>query len=243
MYLLKVNNFLLPACFFSKNAVIYNHQFGECGETMEKQNAYDMMRNNRREQIVQTTKRMILERGIEGINKPMLAEELGVSRVTLHKYFKSIDEIIVEIQKEIVSTTLKPEYLILKESINRENFPETIRALLAHALENAEDLIFTNIFDIYVRNRAEDPLLADVYEDFVKATDTFPAYIQFLQNQSLIRTDIPSEKIAFNLNYILIGALERMLILKSSPKRYVPVSFDEYLDALVEMVTAYLEAR
>jgi TetR/AcrR family transcriptional regulator, cholesterol catabolism regulator len=64
---------------------------------MEKQSYKEREKHRRKEEILATAERLLLERGYANLNMDELAEVVGISKPTLYQHFKSKEELAAEV--------------------------------------------------------------------------------------------------------------------------------------------------
>ncbi|MDA6082599.1 helix-turn-helix domain containing protein, partial [Escherichia coli] len=62
----------------------------------------DELRIRRRTEILDEARELFLEKGLPRVTMRDISKEVGVSTVTLYKYYKSVDEIAAEVKRQIL---------------------------------------------------------------------------------------------------------------------------------------------
>lgn len=91
------------------------------------------MRDERKQEIIDTAKRLFFEHGVEHTTISMLVEEMGVAHGLFYYYFKSKDEVIKSVLEDI-SGELKKE-LVDNIKDSDKDFIEKLRFLIKRLYE------------------------------------------------------------------------------------------------------------
>lgn len=130
---------------------------------------YETMRGARREDILNAAKTRICRGGIAGTTMKDIANDLGISRQTLYKYFSGIDTLAYAVQKEILRHMTDWRARDAETEHNPfDAIQNTLTAFFRYAEAHPEDFLFVSIFDAhYSRNAAAEGLRED-YGGFLK---------------------------------------------------------------------------
>lgn len=110
------------------------------------------IRFKRRESILESAKRLFLEKDWNGMTIGHIASEAGISRVTLYKYFNSMQDIIFELQvrclREIASR-MNP--MGKAGGTGAEKLSRMMQGLLGVFRDRKEEIRFVAMFDHHYR--------------------------------------------------------------------------------------------
>lgn len=122
---------------------------------MDKAAYFEQMRQKRRNEILDAARKMILTQGIDAFNIQQLARELDISTVTLYKYFKNSEDIILALQEQIVTEQrLSPvEYSAEDDPLHL--FLDFHRALYRDILKHRENVTLLALFEVYLRGKPQ----------------------------------------------------------------------------------------
>lgn len=172
---------------------------------MDQAAYFAQMRQRRRAEILLCARKMFLTQGIAAFNIQQLARDLDISTVTLYKYFKNSDDILIALREQILQEI---QEISFAENLSRSGTPlESLQTLLKNfyteVLRKKDDLsllllsdwhpssgktINENIFQPYI-NRLEEPLLNLLHlaesEDYLKADLNITDSYLFLQQMNL----------------------------------------------------------
>ncbi|MBP1964971.1 TetR/AcrR family transcriptional regulator [Paenibacillus aceris] len=176
-----------------------------------KQHA-DQFRVKIKEEILEATKELILEKGITGVTIMDISKKVGVSRVTFYKYYNSIHEITFDIQIQILSEM--NEQSLTNESKGKtgaERF-EDLLSIFARGFKTHRDNIrFLAIFDHAYEKQYPSPELKQKYKEKI-ALLKLP-FIQVLQSgleDGSLKANQPAERLALMISQALIGLMQRL---------------------------------
>ena len=110
------------------------------------------LKESRKGDILQCAKSIFMEQGFAHVTMKDIANKAGISRTTLYKYFKNIDEIAYTIQAVLVSEIDCSEGQRLGEYDSLEGkLSSIIEQSFEYTLSHMENRRFTMMFDSYYR--------------------------------------------------------------------------------------------
>ncbi|MCM3271069.1 TetR/AcrR family transcriptional regulator [Paenibacillus elgii] len=170
-------------------------------------------RNKRREDIIQGAQQLFLEQGLSLVTLKDVAEFCGISKVTLYKYFKSLDEIIFEVQINVLSAFGRVAY----HSPSGDNGFEKMRRMLEHMISvsehNAGSVRFIAMFDAFYRENYVNEELESRYISFLRRnTHPFYAILEEGISDGSVRSDIDINVLTFTLSNVVVASLQRMIV-------------------------------
>ncbi|MER6974526.1 TetR/AcrR family transcriptional regulator [Nocardioides sp. NPDC057767] len=146
-------------------------------------------RHDVRTAILETAWALARERGVRGITMALVAEQTGISRATLYKYFHGIDEMLVAGHAEHVA-----QHLSHLEAVRSE--APTAGAGLRAMLQGYAGICFhrgasatADLHGLVHRGKEHERNSADVMTLFTKA-------VREAQDRGQARTDIAAEELA-----------------------------------------------
>jgi len=106
--------------------------------------------NKNNEEIIHAGKKLFLRNNFHNIKITDICTLAGVSRVTFYKYFKTIDELIFEVQINILNNMMQ----FIKDRSNftvsgKESIKTVLYAWVDFAKEHKEEMKFIVSFDLY----------------------------------------------------------------------------------------------
>lgn len=120
---------------------------------------------------------ILQERGLKGLNMDQLAQEIGISKATLYKYFRSREELVELIVNQRISA-MRDFVLVL----NDQSIPYPIRyekcmSLVAGAMEGVSNTFLGDVKEAYPRIFK---MLDDLIEFSLKVLENY--YSQGIEN-------------------------------------------------------------
>jgi len=138
---------------------------------MDQSAYFEQMRNKRKTEILCAARKLMLAFGPDAFNMQQLARTLDISTVTLYKYYKNSDDIVLALQQDILQDL---EFTLKHKSDNLTNY---LTHIYMTALEHREDMTLLFLFDVHNRylesaHKIENPFFA--FEgDFYSAIKAF----------------------------------------------------------------------
>jgi AcrR family transcriptional regulator len=153
-----------------------------------------------RDAIIDTTASLIAERGLRGVTMSQIAEQTGIGRATLYKYFADVESILVAWHERHVSDHLR--YLT------------ELRDQADHALERLEAVLEGYAFISYQVSREQHgaDLVALVHQGqhVARAQHQLNRFLRDLlvdaSNAGHIRDDVPADELLSYCLYALAAA-------------------------------------
>lgn len=190
--------------------------------------------DEQRQHILDTAEALFLEKGIANTSMVELARAVGITKVTLYRYFANKDEIAIQIQIRMlkkVRAVVKPTV----EEYTREEMKQTVRAHLENYNQLQDAYRFMGMFDqIYLDNPADKELVAWTKEQ-LESSDWRDAE----HKKGRERYPNPSERSV--ISSALIWFLEKMALRGELTWADSSIPVQEHLKIYEEMVITYLE--
>jgi len=205
----------------------------------------DQHRNKRREDIIQGAQQLFLERGLSSVTLKDVVELCGISKVTLYKYFRSLDEIIFEVQINVLSAFWQDDNL---HSPRGNNGFEKVRYLLEHMINVSEQqanyVRFIAMFDAFYRENYVNAELEARYITFLrKGTHPFYALLDEGLSDGSIRSDIDINIVTFTLSNVVTATLQRMIVRGKVLQLDQGVEPAAVMEHMKDMVLTYLKPQ
>jgi AcrR family transcriptional regulator len=198
-------------------------------------------RNRRREEIIRAAQELFLENDLSGVTMKDIGQKLGISRVTLYKYYNSIDELAFEVQMKVLEDLF--EYI--NSHTTGENAIEILRNMLLAWWEftkiEPSHLRFIGLFDHYYRDRYPTHELEERYRKFIACS--FPSTVQFIREgilESSIRSDLNPVKTSAMIANTMMSMTQRMASRGHILRLEQEIDPNEMLLQLIDMIMDYL---
>lgn len=214
---------------------------------MDKAAYFEQMRQKRRNDILDAAKKMILTQGIDAFNIQQLARELDISTVTLYKYFKNSEDIMLALQEQIIETHSPVPDISRIDINNCDSDPLTIfldfhRALYRNILRQRENVTLLALFDVYLRNKSsytENRPLFSFY--FPQVSDFLTGLLEHAKEKGQIAPAVQIPKI-FSFISCLNAAFIRQIGLMGDENFEQQKDFIQWqTDQLVDLIRLYLK--
>jgi len=163
--------------------------------------------------IMETTKALILEMGITNITIMDISKKTGISRVTFYKHYNSIHEIVVDIQIRILSEMVEAiKSDLSKGNSGAEKLRNTLKSFIAFFKSHREDFRFIGIFDHAYGKQFPSEELEQKYSDTLARIKSPISDVldSGLTDLSLKKTDSDTDLIAITIFHSLMGLMQRL---------------------------------
>lgn len=193
-------------------------------------------KNKNREDIIIAGRKLFLQNNFINVNIKDICNLACVSRVTFYKHFKSIDELIFEVQIDILNNMT--DFIISRDDVKAsgiERLKLVLNAWIAYAKEYREQMKFSVLFDLYYDTNEE---VNSMYEKFISEEsdkDFLHTIVCKGIEDKTLRQDLEPIKTEYYIYQTITGAVQRMSYTRL-PIKYGVVSFDEIADSIVEMI-------
>lgn len=214
-------------------------------------NYYDKLRDERRELILETAKKLICKKGISDTTVLEIAAIIGLSRQTVYKYFDNVDEMAYAIQKELICKMGRYGESVIAEIMSDESSALTalnkqLKEFFRYTELHTDDFLFITIFDAYYNSRPVNAELDKDYSAFFKAPALFESFSLVLkrgQQSGEIRADL-SEKKAYVFFMNLFMALCSRLALLGRNQNSLSQEDKSIVEAyFIDMLESFLRPR
>ena len=119
---------------------------------MDQTAYFEQMRQKRRTEILTAAKTMITKQGLNAFTFQQLAKTLDISTVTLYKYFKNSEDIMLAMKQQILTDDSLFGQLIPEEGDLVDRFFQAIRNLFSLIMKRRKEFTLLCLIDIYMRN-------------------------------------------------------------------------------------------
>lgn len=193
-------------------------------------------KNKNREDIIIAGRNLFLKNNFINVNIKDICNLAGVSRVTFYKHFKSIDELIFEVQIDILNNMT--DFIISKDDVQAsgiQRLKTVLNAWVDYAKEYKEQMKFIVLFDLYYDRNEK---VNSMYDNFI-GEENDKDFLHSIVNKGIkdksLRQDLDPTKTEYYIYQTITGVVQRMSYTRL-PKKYGEVSFDEIADSVVEMI-------
>jgi len=200
-------------------------------------------RDSRRETIVDAAERLFLRLDFAAVNMSAVAEEAGISRPTLYKYFPSLDELALAVEMRAMDELYQVEERWLDiEGRAIERIEGLLRELAGLALESPAHLRFSGLFDHHYRSGYSSRAMAESYGDFLGRFDRIERLVAEGMADGSLRHDLEAHRTAYAIGNAYLSLLQRVAsrreLLEIEQRVKARDIFDDYIDMALAWVAA-----
>lgn len=199
-------------------------------------------RNKRRQEIILAAQELFLEKDLPGVTMKDIGHQLGISRVTLYKYYNSIDELAFEVQMKVLDDLFR---FVDSHKIG-ERADEKMRNLLLawqdFTRTRPSHLRFIGLFDHYYREKYPTFELEEKYRIFIR--NVFPSPVQLILEgieDGSIRPDLDPAKSSAMIANTMMSMTQRMASRGNILRVEQEIDPGEMMRQLIDMIMAYLK--
>ena len=187
-----------------------------------------------RQNILDTAEAVFLEKGIAKTSMVELARAVGITKVTLYRYFANKDEIAIQIAIRMlkkIRDVVRPTV----EEFTREELKHTVRAHLENFSQLQDAYRFMGMFDqIYLDNPA-DKALAVWAKEQLSSSD----WRDVNRERAKVKYPNPSERAV--IMSALFWFLEKLALRGELTWSDADIPIEEHLMVFEAMIEAFLE--
>ncbi len=194
------------------------------------------VRSKNREEIIAAGRDLFLKNNFPNVNIRDICTLAGVSRVTFYKHFKSIDELIFQVQIDILNNMT--DFIINRDNIEAsgiERLKLVLYAWMDFAKNFKDQMKFIVLFDLYYETNEE---LNYRYENFI-SEENDKDFLHSIINKGIedksLRSDLDPTITEYYIYQTITGVLQRMSYTKL-PMKYGVVSFEEIAISVIDMI-------
>ncbi len=161
---------------------------------MDKTAYFEQMRRKRRNEILAASRKMILKQGVSAFNIQQLARSLDISTVTLYKYFRNIDDIMLALKEQIIEDAFSRLILSApspKDKSGLETFLNLIRNFYGEVLKSRDDVTLLLLFEVHTRNIPISDANENAFYAYTeKLNQKMTDLLQMAKNDGSVKSDI-----------------------------------------------------
>jgi AcrR family transcriptional regulator len=198
------------------------------------------IKNKNREDIIAAGRELFLKNNFTNVNVKDICMLACVSRVTFYKHFKSIDELIFQVQIDVLDNMV--EFITARDDVNAsaiDRLKLVLGAWIDFAKEFGNQMKFMVLFDLYYdRNEKSN----EMFENFINEEndkDFLNSIINKGIKEKTFRQDLDPVKTEYYIYQTITGVLQRMCYAKL-PCKYGIVSYEEIAFSVVDMIIKYI---
>ena len=187
-----------------------------------------------RENILDTAETLFLEHGIANTSMVQIARAVGITKVTLYRYFANKDEIALQIQVRMLKK-IRDVVFPVTEEFSREELKRIVQAHIASFHELQDAYRYIGMFDqIYLDNPADKALA-----EWTKAQLAASEWRDRNRDDSLKKYPNSSERSV--VMSTTIWFLEKLALRGELTWSDAAIPMEDHLRIFEEILMAYLE--
>ena len=200
------------------------------------------LKNKNREEIISAGRELFLKNNFPNVNIRDVCTLAGVSRVTFYKHFKSIEQLIFEVQINILNNMT--DFIIARDNIHAsgiERLKLVLHAWMEFAKKFKDQMKFIVLFDLYYDTNEE---VNFKFENFISEENDKDFLHSIIHNgieDKSFRSDLDPIITGYYIYQTITGVLQRMSYTKL-PKKYGGVSFDDIALSVIDMIINSIKA-
>lgn len=213
-------------------------------ENIKNTNAdfYERLRVQRRDDILNISKKLFLEKGIRNTTIKDIANALELSRQTVYKYYNNINDIVIDVEIMVLTEIMQALQFDLNYTNALEAIDYTILEFFKLLETNNENVIFTILFDSHFRSITEYNPSDNPYTQLIQGVDVFIPIIESGKIQGNIRKDVDPLSAQVLILNLLMGLLQRISLRGEFFAIEQNTDIDMIRDEFRTMVKRYLQA-
>lgn len=172
-------------------------------------------KTRRRELILETSFRLFAEKNIDTVTFDEIAAETGLGKRSLHRYFKSKDDLVVSVAVWAWSGFLagnrrrRPK----SGSTAAESYAFFLDSFLTLYRKRADLLRFNQFFNVYVKSQRVSPEQMQSYRAVGgEMREWFRGVFEKGREDGTLRTDVPEEKMFSATLHLMLAAVTRYAV-------------------------------
>jgi AcrR family transcriptional regulator len=199
--------------------------------------------DERRKSIIDAAERVFLRVDFPSASMSAIAEEAGISRPTLYKYFPSLDELALEVEMRALEALYSsiPPHLESKGS-GLERVEGLLKEIVGRFEENRAHIRFSGLFDHYYHEAYPSEAMSARYDAFLGRFDEVERLVEEGKADGSIRQDMDSHNAAYAAGNIVLAFMQRMASRKEVILREQRVDLDSQFETMIRMILDYAAA-
>ncbi|WMT41328.1 TetR/AcrR family transcriptional regulator [Paenibacillus sp. D2_2] len=201
-------------------------------------------RHNRRNDIIQTAKELFIAHGLSSVTLKDIVESCGISKVTLYKYFRSLEEIIFEVEIDLLSTFGEQVARIAHQGSNGyEKLQSLLEEQIIVSKQSMDIIRFIAMFDTLYQEEYPTPELERKFRTFLRSGQhPFLSILEEGVADGSMRQDLDVKAVGYTISNIVNATLQRMML------RGKLLHLDQDIDPaivlrnMVDMILAFVRA-
>ncbi|MGE8205345.1 TetR/AcrR family transcriptional regulator [Heyndrickxia sp. NPDC080065] len=198
-------------------------------------------RNNRKEEIMDAAFQLFLEKEMPQVTMKDISAKVGISRVTLYKYYSDIHEIIFDFQIK----ALREIYDFVQQKVNlgvngTEKLNIFLKAFIEVYREKADLIAFTGFFDNYYQKIYPTHELEEKYKNFLGENTLLLNILKEGVKDHSFSSDININMTAELISHTMTAMIQRFAIRGHLISKMRNIDPEDLLIELTVVINRYL---
>lgn len=190
--------------------------------------------DEQRQHILDTAEVLFLEKGISNTSMVEIARAVGITKVTLYRYFANKDEIAVQIQIRMLKK-IRDVVSPLSEEFTREELKRTVHAQIQNFAKLQDAYRFVGMFDQIYLDNSTDVTLTNWAKEQLSSSE----WRDVTRDQAKAKYPNPSERSVIMSS--LIWFLEKLALRGELTWSDSSVPLEDHLKIFEAMIFTYLD--
>ncbi|TXK86003.1 TetR/AcrR family transcriptional regulator [Paenibacillus sp. N3.4] len=194
--------------------------------------------------MILAAQELFLEKDLSGVTMKDIGQRLGISRVTLYKYYNSIDELAFEVQMKVLEDLFGFIEAQKRSGSAIEKMRNLFLAWEDFTKRSPSHLRFIGLFDHYYLEKYPTRELEEKYKEFIK--NVFPSQVLLIREgiqDGSIRSDLDPAKTSAMLANTMMSMTQRMASRGNILRVEQEIDPGDMIFQLIDMIMAYLKSE
>lgn len=209
---------------------------------MDKTAYFEQMRRRRRDEILTAAREMILSQGVSAFNIQQLARSLDISTVTLYKYFKNADDIMLALKEQIIEGTCDMPFFAERISENAlDSAMKLLHSFFNELLNSRGDVTLLLLFEVHTRSLPSSDADRSVFYAYTeKLNKRLEELLILARENGNTRTDLNVHEAVHFITQMNISMLEHIGLLSDDCYEKEKEELHAQIENLIRLYTIYL---
>lgn len=211
---------------------------------MDKTAYFEQMRRRRRDEILAAAREMVLTQGVSAFNIQQLARSLDISTVTLYKYFKNADDIMLALKEQIIDSAFSMPFFAEQSAVSENPLDSAIKLLhnfYDQILKSRGDVTLLLLFEVHTRSLPASDAGRNVFYAYTeKLTQKLEELLTLAQKNGNTRADLSVFEAVHFISQMNISMLEHIGLYSDDCFEKEKEEIHNQIEQLIQMYSLYL---
>jgi AcrR family transcriptional regulator len=149
-------------------------------------------RDAKRKQILAAARQLFTESGFDGTSTDAISDRAHVSKETLYRYYRSKEELLVAVMREMTVERVLPPTMALPTARTHEDVEATVTRVLDAALDQFSDPVYVALCRLAFGESGRRPQLIELFRETVPraGSQALQAFLEDARQHDLLRADL-----------------------------------------------------